>query len=51
VRHHPAAIVTFMENHASQLTPVALATLLLHGLHAWGSGWFASTRGYLRSSF
>jgi hypothetical protein len=51
VRHHPASVVTFMENNASQLTPVALATLLLHGLHAWGSGWFASTRGYLRSSF
>jgi hypothetical protein len=51
VRHHPASVVTFMENHAAQLTPVALATLLVHGLHVWGSGWFASTRGYLRSWF
>ncbi|MDP6633921.1 MAG: NUDIX hydrolase [Phycisphaerae bacterium] len=49
VRDHPGAVVSFMEQHFSQLTPVALATLLLHGLKAWGSGWFATARGYLRS--
>lgn len=49
LRNHPAAVVTFMEQNFSQLTPVALATLLLHGLVHWGSGWFATARGYLRS--
>jgi len=49
VRDHPGAVVSFMENHFSQLTPVAMATLLLHGLRHWGSGWFATARGYLRS--
>ena len=49
LRNHPAAVVTFMEQNFSQLTPVALATLLLHGLVHWGSGWFAAARGYLRS--
>jgi hypothetical protein len=49
VRDHPASVVTFIESHYSELTPVALSGLLLHGLHCWGSGWFASTRGYLRS--
>jgi hypothetical protein len=49
VRNHPGAVVSFMEKHFSQLTPVALATLLLHGLRHWGSGWFATARGYLRS--
>lgn len=49
VRDHPAAVVAFMEMHAGSLTPVAMAGLLLHGLHSWGGGWFASTRGYLRS--
>jgi hypothetical protein len=49
VRDHPASVVSFMEFHIADLTPVALAGLLLHGLHRWGSGWFASTRGYLRS--
>ncbi|MBT3201258.1 MAG: hypothetical protein HN350_15265 [Phycisphaerales bacterium] len=49
VRDHPAAVVAFMEQHFSQLTPVAMATLLLHGLRHWGSGWFAAARGYLRS--
>lgn len=48
VRDHPAAVVDFIERHLSELTPVALAALLLHGLWRWGSGWFASTRGYLR---
>ena len=49
IRNHPAAVVTFMEQHFSQLTPVALASLLLHGLKNYGSGWFAAARGYLRS--
>ena len=49
VRDHPGAVVSFMEQHFTQLTPVAMATLLLHGLRHWGSGWFATARGYLRS--
>lgn len=49
VRDHPASVVTFLEQQFSQLTPIALATLLLHGLKHWGSGWFANARGYLRS--
>ncbi|MDP7287091.1 MAG: hypothetical protein QGH94_03755, partial [Phycisphaerae bacterium] len=49
VRDHPGAVVSFLEKHFSQLTPVGLATLLLHGLKHWGSGWFATARGYLRS--
>ncbi len=49
LRDHPAGVVAFMEMHAAALTPVAMASLLLHGLHHWGGGWFASTRGYLRS--
>lgn len=47
--NYPASVVTFMERHAEVLTPVAMATLLLHGLRHWGSGWFASARGYLQS--
>ena len=49
IRDHPAAVVTFMEQNYNDLTPVGLATLLLHGLRHWGSGWFAATRGHLRS--
>lgn len=49
IRDHPAAVVSFIEQNFGELTPVAMATLLLHGLHHWGSGWFAATRGYLRS--
>lgn len=49
VRNHPASVVTYIEKEFSLLTPVALASLLLYGLTHWGSGWFASTRGYLRS--
>lgn len=49
IRNHPAATVSYMEQHFSELTPVGLATLLLHGLRHWGSGWFAAARGYLRS--
>jgi hypothetical protein len=47
--NYPSSVVTFMEKHAEVLTPVAMATLLLHGLRHWGSGWFASARGYLQS--
>lgn len=49
IRNHPATVVTFIEHRYVELTPVAIAALLLHGLHTWGSGWFATTRGYLRS--
>ena len=49
VRDHPAAVVTFLQQSFSELTPVGLATLLLHGQQHWGSGWFAAARGYLRS--
>jgi len=49
VRDHPGTVVSFMEQHFAQLTPVAMATLLLHGMRHWGSGWFATARGYLRS--
>ncbi len=48
LRDHPAAVVDFIERRLTELTPVGMATLLLHGLYRWGSGWFASTRGYLR---
>ena len=48
VRNHPAATVTFIERNFADLTPVSLATLLLHGQTRWGSGWFAAARGYLR---
>jgi hypothetical protein len=47
--NYPSSVVTFMENHSEVLTPVATATLLLHGLRHWGSGWFTSARGYLQS--
>lgn len=47
--NYPSSVVAFLEKHTEILTPVAVASLLLHGLHAWGSGWFTSVRGYLRS--
>ncbi len=43
------AVVSFLQDRDPELTPVAKATLLLHGLRAWGTGWFMATRGYLRS--
>lgn len=46
---YPASTTSFLEKHLEELTPVATAWLLLHGLRRWGSGWFASTRGYLQS--
>jgi 8-oxo-dGTP pyrophosphatase MutT (NUDIX family) len=48
VRDHPGAVVTFIEKHFAELTPVALATLLLHGQRHWGTGWFTAARGYLQ---
>ncbi len=48
IRDHPAAVVTYIEKNYAQLTPVAMATLLLHGQRHWGIGWFATARGYLR---
>ena len=48
VRDHPAAVVTYIEKNYAQLTPVAMATLLLHGQRHWGMGWFTTARGYLR---
>ncbi|HAU37709.1 MAG TPA: hypothetical protein DCX07_08330 [Phycisphaerales bacterium] len=49
VRSHPSVVVNFIEQRFGELTPVALATMLLYGLRHWGSGWFAAARGYLRS--
>jgi len=49
VRDHPVAVVNFIEQYFAEMTPLALASLLLHGLRHWGGGWFATTRGYLRS--
>ena len=48
IRNDPAAMVTYIEKNVSQLTPVAMATLLLLGQRHWGMGWFATARGYLR---
>jgi hypothetical protein len=48
VRDHPSAITSFIERNSDDLTGVGLATLLLHGLYRWGTGWFTKTRGYLR---
>ncbi|MCP4645670.1 MAG: hypothetical protein GY851_34815, partial [bacterium] len=48
VRDHPGTMVTYIEKNYAQLTPVAMATLLLHGQKHWGMGWFATARGYLR---
>ena len=49
VRDHPAVLVSFLERSFAELTPIALAALLLHGQRRWGSGWFAAARGFLRS--
>ncbi|MCJ7543516.1 MAG: NUDIX hydrolase [Phycisphaerae bacterium] len=48
VRDRPTSVVSFIEKHGQETTPVALATLLLYGLDRWGSDWFATARGYLR---
>ncbi len=46
---YPSSVITFLDRHGQELTPVAMAALLLHGLRRWGSGWFASARGYLQT--
>ncbi len=51
VRNHPSSVITFVEANASEMTAVAQAALLLHGLRHWGTGWFATARGYLRSMY
>lgn len=48
IRSDETMIVSFIQQNSAQLTPVAIATLLLHGLQRWGLGWFTATRGYLR---
>ena len=48
VRNDSSAVVTFIEQYGSELTPVAIAALMLHGQRSWGSGWFVATQGYLR---
>jgi len=48
VRDDSSAVVTFIEQYGSELTPVAVAALMLHGQRRWGSGWFVATQGYLR---
>ena len=47
-RNEPSSMVTFIGQNFAELTPVAVATLLLHGMKCWGSGWFTAARGYLR---
>jgi len=48
LRNHGPAVVSFLRQHATEVTPVATATLLLHGLHCWGPGWFASACGWAK---
>jgi hypothetical protein len=47
-RSEASCLVTFIGQNFAELTPVAVATLLLHGMKCWGSGWFTAARGYLR---
>lgn len=47
VRSERTSIVTCIQREYASLTPVAMATLLLHGLRKWGCGWFTAARGYL----
>ncbi len=49
IRNHPATVVTFIQQQFTELTPIGIASLLLHGQRHWGSGWFANARGYLES--
>ena len=51
VRNHPSSVIAFIEANTEDLTGIALASLLLHGLRHWGTGWFATARGYLRSMY
>ena len=48
IRSEASSLVTFLGQNFAELTPVAVATLLLHGMKNWGSGWFTAARGYLR---
>ncbi len=48
IRSEASCLVTFIGQNYADLTPVAVATLLLHGMRAWGTGWFTAARGYLR---
>lgn len=48
LRDHPGSVVTYLEKHSGQMTPVATAALLLHGQRHWGTGWFTAVRGYLK---
>jgi hypothetical protein len=47
-RNESSSLVAFIGQNFAELTPVAVATLLLHGMKCWGSGWFTAARGYLR---
>jgi len=47
MRDHPAIVVDFLSENRSRMTPIAQASLLLHGLRHWGSGWLAAARGYI----
>jgi hypothetical protein len=49
VRDEPCSVVNFIQSNCQTTTAVALASLMLHGQDRWGSGWFATARGYLRS--
>ena len=48
IRSDSTSVVDFIKKHYAEMTPVATATLLLHGQYVWGSGWFTAARGYLR---
>jgi hypothetical protein len=47
VRSEQSSLVNFVQREYAALTPVGVATLMMHGLHHWGSGWFTAARGYL----
>ena len=49
VLDYPSSVITFVQKNLDAITPVCLSALLLHGLRKWGTGWFASARGYLQS--
>ncbi len=48
VRNDRDAVVNYIDQNHDEMTSVAIATLLLHGMNSWGSGWFATARGYLQ---
>lgn len=47
IRDDGPAVIDALKQYRQDLTPVGLAALLLHGRRRWGTGWFASTRGFL----